>query len=76
MAWCDVKKKFVNGEWPCEGIVLNVQKQNQTATSETRKEVLKSYTDMIIYALGSAAYNYCHLANTKQLLIPYSLLGG
>jgi len=66
--------------------VLNKQKQNQRATSVTRKEVLKNYADKTIYAIGQldwcqhvppqTSHNYCHLTNTQRVLIPRSFLGG
>jgi len=44
--WCNGRRNVLTGNNPEK--VSNVQKTNQRATNETRKEGLKSYTDMTL----------------------------
>ena len=55
--------------------VLNMLKQNQRAASETRKEVLKIYADMLIYALGPAKLvpTMCHHKLTTAIVTSLTL---
>jgi len=65
------------------------RRQTQRATNKTRKEGLKSYADMTIYAVDLSrlvpkmchhklrSYNYISdLTNTQQCLIHHSLFSG
>ena len=70
MAWHNVRRNALMGNDPEK--ISNTQKTNQRATNETRKEVLKSYADMIIYAIGSARFvqqratiNFLHLLSPR-----------
>jgi len=74
MTWCRTKRNLLTGNDHAN--VLNMLKQNQRAASETRKEVLKIYADMIIYAIGPARLvaTMCHhkLPTTSVTLLTLS----
>ena len=57
---------MVKRKQPLEGM-KHTEDKNQRATNETRKEGLKSYADMRIYAIGPAKLvpTMCHLLSPR-----------